>query len=132
MDNIIKFPNKKTPYVGEPRTIQDVDNMVDELKMHHVYETLQVLLPMLFTRLDAAGFDFGVDEGEEDPFIKDGAFAVEAIRAMLCKYHGLYHPFSDIAEHIFVPDDEDEYGTLKIVEAITVKFKDTNAEEGNG
>jgi len=85
----------------------------------------------LFTRLDAAGFDFGVDEGEEDPFIKDGAFAVEAIRAMLCKYHGLYHPFSDIAEHIFVPDDE-EGGTLKIVETITVKFKDTNADEGNG
>ena len=131
MDNIIKFPNKKTPYIGEPRTIEDVDSMVDELKMHHVYETLQAILPMMFSRLDAAGFDFGVEEGEEDPFIKDGAFAVEAIRAMLCRYHGLYHPFSDIAEHIFVPDEEED-GTLKIVESITVKFKDTNADEGNG
>ena len=131
MDNIIKFPNRKTPHTGDPESAEDVEAMVDDLKSYHVHETLQAVLPMMFGRLEAAGFNFGIEEGDEDVFVKDGAFAVEALRAMLCKYHGLYHPFSDIAENIFVPDEEDD-GTLKIVESVSIKFKDTNADEGNG
>jgi hypothetical protein len=127
MSNIIKFPKNNPKFV--PADLEEIEDRMDDLKLHHIHESLQNILPSFFAQLETVGFDFSTLEGESDPYIKDGAFVVESIKAMLCKYHGINHPFSAIADNIFVPDDEEE-GSFKIVDNISVKFRPI--EEGNG
>jgi hypothetical protein len=79
---------------------------------------------MIFNHLDIAGFDV-VDEENND--LKDGAFVVESLRSMMCKYHGLYHPFQQLAETVFVPDDEEE-NAYRIVEELNIKLKKSEDE----
>jgi len=98
------------------------------LKHYHINETLANVIPQLFTQLEAAAFDFGIDEDAEDAYIKDGAFIVEAVRALLCKYHRMEHPFTVLAQNVFT-DEGAEIGTLRVVDAIDLKFK--NPEKGN-
>lgn len=126
MDNIIQFPRKN----GEedrflPTSEEEISSKVELLKYHHIHETLATVIPMLFANLEVAGFDCSDDTDEN---IKDGAFVVEAIRSILCKYHGIDHPFQEIAQNVFLPDIDHE-GMLKVVEELNIKFKD--AEKGN-
>ena len=89
MDNVIKFPDKFRRHdvnINDLKSVEEVEELVGGMKAHHIHETLNSILPMIFSRLDAAGFDFGIDEGDPDPFVKDGAFMVEALRALMCKY----------------------------------------------
>lgn len=121
MDNVIKFPRN---YNGKfsPVNESDVEDKVISLKHHHINETLATVIPNLFMSLDAAGFDFGIDDGQEDVYIRDGAFLVEAVRSLLCKYHGLEHPFNTLAQEVFTTEGV-EYGSLKIVEELNLKLK---------
>ena len=98
-NNIIQFPGMNR---HPPRNLDDVINNVDTMKQVHIQETISVIVPIIFQSLAASGFDFGIDENDEEiTEIKDGAFLVEAIRSMLCKQYKLYHPFQDLAENIF-------------------------------
>lgn len=126
MDNIIQFPRKngmEDKFL--PTSEEEINSKIDLLKYHHIHETLATVIPMLFSNLEAAGFDCSDDTDEN---LKDGAFVVEAIRSILCKYHGIDHPFQEIAQNVFLPDIDHE-GMLKVVEELNIKFKD--AEKGN-
>lgn len=104
-NNIILFPSptRQIP----PRNLDDVITNIDSMKLVHVQETIAVIIPMIFQALAASGFDFGIDEESEDPTnLKDGAFIVEAIRSMLCKYYKLHHPFQDVAENLLTIKDD--------------------------
>ena len=61
------------------------------------------------------------EDDEEDIYLKDGALVVEAVKSMLCKYHGIIHPLAIIADELFVPN-EDEPGTFKIPENLTINI----------
>lgn len=121
MDNVINFP-KRYSEDGKfvPNNIEEIDNRIEMVKHHHIQETLSTVVPMLFANLEAAGFDFS-DDSEES--VMDGAFLVESIRALLCKHHGLEHPFQEVAQNIFTQDSDHE-GMLKVVESLNIKFKD--------
>lgn len=98
-NNIIQFPGMNR---HPPRNLDDVINNVDTMKQVHIQETISALIPIVFQSLCASGFDFGIDEeNEEFVEVKDSAFMVEALRSMLCKQYKLYHPFQDLAENIF-------------------------------
>jgi hypothetical protein len=109
-----------------------VDEKIAQVKNHHINETLQAVVPILFSYLESAGFDFNVDDEEEDamndPNIKDAAFIVESIRSILCKHHGMDHPFQQISEHIFEPDLTNE-GVFSLAKKINITFK--SLEKGN-
>jgi hypothetical protein len=128
MDNVIKFPksNSNTKFI--PLDESEVDDRMSFLKHYHINETLANVIPQLFTQLEAAAFDFGIEEDQEDAYIKDGAFIVEAVRALLCKYHGMEHPFTELANSVFT-DEGAEIGTLRVVDSIDLKFR--NPEKGN-
>jgi len=131
MDNVIPFPkNNKIPADHD-----EVDLRIQNLKNHHINDTITVIVPMLFSYLESAGFEFDdidEDEAEEqvihDPNIKDAAFMVEAIRSLLCKHHGMDHPFQQISEHIFEPDLANK-GIFNLAKKINIVFK--NLEKGN-
>ena len=74
---------------------------------------------MIFNQLDLAGFDIS---DEETMDIKDGAFLVESLRSIMCKYYGMYHPFQQISQNVFFPDQE-EIGALKIADSINLNLK---------
>jgi hypothetical protein len=129
MDNVIPFPIKNK--IPAPADLDEVGEKIAQVKNHHINETLQAVVPILFSYLESAGFDFDVDDEEDvinDPNIKDAAFVVESIRSILCKYHNMDHPFQQISEHIFEPDLTNE-GVFSLAKKINITFK--SLEKGN-
>lgn len=118
-NNIILFPTptRQMP----PRNLDDVINNVDTMKQVHIQETITALTPMIFQSLAASGFDFGIDEENDEFFnLKDGAFLVESIRSMLCKYYRLHHPFQDLAETFLSIEDNGLLVVKNIVQSTEV------------
>ena len=65
------------------------------------------------------------DVDEEETFaIKDGALIIEAIRSILCKHYGIFHPFQPLSEAVFELDPEEE-GALKIVDTLNIEMIET-------
>ena len=128
MDNIIQFPRSSNGKFV-PTDESQIEDRMAYLKHMHINETLANVIPSLFSQLETAAFDFGIDEdAAEDAYIKDGAFVVEAVRALLCKYHGLEHPFIELSNAVFTAEGV-EQGSLKVVDEVSIKFK--NPEKGN-
>ena len=120
-NNVIMFPQRNFGSEGKvapPQSIEEIHNNMDYIKHVHIQETIATIAPKLFEQLTMAGYDL-TDEGEDD--IKGGAFLVESIRSLLCKYYGIFHPFQEIAEMVFLAIDEE--GTLTIAERIEVDLK---------
>lgn len=121
-NNIIMFPRK---YTGpEPLTPEEIEESNDMMKYYHIQETISHLVPIIFNNLDIAGFYDDMDEEEDIDDLKEGAFVVEALRALMCKHYGLYHPFQDIWENVFTPS-RTKYGEpmLKIVDELNVSLR---------
>ncbi len=116
-DNVVRFP--KTSTRKEP-DLEEIQANLEMMKLYHIQETIQILVPIVFTQLGIAGFDLDEDEDVEE--LKDGAFLLEALRSIMCKHYGIYHPFQEVAESIFSPDKED-IGALKIADSLQIDFK---------
>jgi hypothetical protein len=114
-NNIINFPKQ---YMGPNKSIEDVDRNLEMMKHYHIQETISNIAPIIFNQLDIAGFDFS---DEENADIKDGAFIIESLRSLMCKHYGIHHPFQQISENVFYPDNEEE-NALKIVDSLNLKL----------
>ena len=130
MDNVIPFPKNNKNII--PADIEEVECRLQQLKHHHINEAISIVVPILFSYLESAGFEFDdMDEegdGLDDPNIKDAAFMVEAIRSLLCKHHEMDHPFQQISEGIFEQDSVNK-GVFSLVKKLSIEFK--NVEKGN-
>jgi len=93
-DNVIIFPREKVGGRVSP-TEQDIKDNLDTFKYTHIQETVSLVAPILFQHISLAGFDIFEDD-DSDESLKESAFLVEAIRAILCKYYGLDHPFQKL------------------------------------
>ena len=121
-NNVIMFPKQ---YHGPAApSLNEIIENTDMMKHFHIQETLNNLIPLIFTHLDIAGFEF---EDEEDATsmesIKEGAFLVEALRALMCRHYGIYHPFQDLWEKIFQYDSSKTEPVLRILDKIDIEFK---------
>jgi hypothetical protein len=98
-DNVIMFPNKGNPppVISKEKAVIDV-TMV---KMNHINDALETIIPMLFNNISIAGFDILPEEEDDDLNIKDNALVVESIRSILCKYYEINHPLQEVAEEFF-------------------------------
>jgi hypothetical protein len=125
-NNVILFP-KKNNKVNDMISVEKIDRNVELMKHYHIQETIANIAPLIFNNLDIAGFPLSEDEEIDD--IKDGAFVIESLRSLMCKYHGLHHPFQNLAEGVFIKEKGDE-DSLKIVDTINIKLKlsDDNQE----
>jgi hypothetical protein len=122
---IITFPIKNARVSPKPPdSEEDIMTGVDSMKLTHVNETLLAASQMLFERLYSAGFDFSQFKDENE--LKYGSFLVEAMNSLLCKYYDVYHPFQDLAEKIFVRDENDEF---TIADELNMRFIDTSKKE---
>jgi len=121
-NNVIVFP-KHNPKVVDSRntSIEEVQNNINMARHYHIQETISNLAPLIFNQLEVSGFNFPEETDDED--IKEGAFVIESIRSMLCRYYGIYHPFQRISDNVFIPDDEDEDGSMRIVDSLELNLK---------
>jgi hypothetical protein len=124
-NNVISFPRE---YKG-PADLEKITENLEMMKHFHIQETISYLAPMIFTQLDIAGFSFDDSESaESEQSLKEGAFVVESLRALMCRYYGIYHPFQDISDKVFEVEDI-EVPSLKIVDSIDIKFHKTEKDE---
>jgi len=127
-NNIIPFPKQNINPTAETN-LEEIQHNVEMMKLYHIQEAIVTIAPIIFNQLDIAGFYLSEDETIDD--LKSGAMIIESIRALMCKHYGVYHPFQDIADTIFEPNDEDDEGGMKIAESINLVFKkeDEDIEE---
>lgn len=99
-NNIITFPiNNKNGI-----TIEEIKENLDSVKHMHIQDTLDLISPMMFQNLEIAGF---YDLINDTKSLKMCALIIESMKALLCKYYNLDHPFHKFTEELF---DEEEDG----------------------
>lgn len=123
-NNVVVFPKPYHGPKGEIVTPEEVIKNVEMMKLYHIQETIGTIAPIIFNQLEVAGFNIS---DEETTDIKDGAFIIEALRSMMCKYYGIYHPFQQISENVFSPDNE-EIGALRIADSLNLELKNSTKQ----
>lgn len=118
-NNVITFPKSKIVQKGAtpPSTPEEIKMNLDCVKYNHVQETISLIAPMIFQQLSLAGFELMEDEDIDS--IKDTAFLIEAIKAMLYKYYELEHPFQKIAQNVFTENN----GLLSITDTLELVLR---------
>lgn len=123
-NNVISFP-KKNSKVGDPQAAaEEIQNNLDMMRYYHIQETILNMAPIIFNQLDIAGFGLAEDEDED---VRDGAFLIEALRAMMFKHYGMHHPFHTLIDNIF-EEKLTEEGSYKIVDKINLDLRDPEEE----
>lgn len=118
-NNVIAFPKEYKGPVG----LEKITENLDMMKHYHIQETIANIAPMIFTQLDIAGFSFDDEyEAQSEQSLKEGAFIIEGIRALLCRHYGMYHPFQDLSDKVFTVEDM-EGPSLKVVDSLNVEFR---------
>ena len=128
-NNVITFP-KQSPRVGAAPSLDSIQQSVDMMKHYHIQEAIAAIAPIIFTQLDIAGFPLPDDEDEDcEGHIKDSAFIIESLRAMMTRHYGLYHPFQLIADNVFEQyNDDDNDLSLRIVDELNLNLKNPETE----
>ena len=85
-NNVILFP-KKNLNAKPTLEMKEIEKNMEMMKHYHIQETIATVAPIIFNQMDLAGFNLG--EENEISSIKDGAFIVESLRSMMCKYYGI-------------------------------------------
>jgi hypothetical protein len=121
-NNVISFPREnKNPQTQKTKSIEEINHNLEQMNLYHIQESVVNIIPIIFTQLEIGGFN--VEDLDEDVVIKEGAFLVEALRSIMCRHYGIYHPFQKLSEEIFeYSGDKDE--ALKIVDELTIVLKE--------
>lgn len=125
-NNVITFPSRNKQS-GNPKSIEEVNANMELVKQVHIQETIETIAPKLFEQISVAGYALD-EEGEDELEIKIGAFIVEAIRSLLSKHYNIHHPFQDIAENIFIYNEEE---ALTINKDFTILLKNRPGSENS-
>lgn len=121
-NNVVTFPKSSIDIKNISEV--DVEEKIELLKQYHIEETLSVIIPSLFNKLEISGFM----NDDENEYLKDGALIVESIRSFMLKYYSIYHPFQQISNTLFYIDRTDPL-TLKIQDSATIEFNNTKGEK---
>jgi hypothetical protein len=121
-NNVITFPRSRTSQT--PQSIEEIYTNLDVLKKLHVDETLILMSTMILEQLAIAGFDYSEEEG--DFGAKETIFFLESLQALLMKKYGMNHPFHEIAEKMFLTNDDKTISMRKDVKEFIANMKGEN------
>ena len=136
-NNVISFPKKHNnpKKTEEPLNNDSVNNKEKEIlsnlqsvKMIHIQETMELIMPRLFDGIDTSGFHLYDDIEENNDYHKDISIIVESIVSLLNKYYKINHPFQILAEKLFV---ENETGMYIINKNLNIEFPDEFLDDYN-
>lgn len=117
-NNVIKFPKNNAHVLDPLKESAEISKKISIMRHYHIQETIGDIAPILFNHLEISGFEISEDDPES---LKEGAFIIEALRSIMCKYYGIYHPFQQIAQSVFIPDKEE--GALRIVDSLNIDLE---------
>jgi hypothetical protein len=120
---VIEFPKKNMRQVGSEQggpSKDQIEESVETMKFVHVNETLMALIPMIFERLYAAGFDYPETSPE---YITHIEFLIETLHSLMLRKYDISHPFQTMADNIFTLDSD---GDLTLVEHLEIDFHPNN------
>lgn len=120
-DNIIRFPIQKIN--SDPPTVEEIKENLLTQKEEQIEEVSEILANMLLEQISTAGFLVTGDEKT----VKELCFCMEALKALMCKYYDIEHPFHTFADACFQQVDEDRIAFI----APIFKEKLENKEEPN-
>jgi len=120
-DNIIRFPIQKIN--SDPPTVEEIKENLLTQKEEQIEEVSEILANMLLEQISTAGFLVTGDEKT----VKELCFCMEALKALMCKYYDIEHPFHAFADACFQQVDEDRIAFI----APIFKEKLENKEEPN-
>lgn len=100
-DNIIRFPIQKIN--SDPPTVEEIKENLLSQKEEQIEEVSEILANMLLEQISTAGFLVTGDEKT----LKELCFCMEALKALMCKYYDIEHPFHTFADACFQQVDED-------------------------
>lgn len=100
-DNIIRFPIQKIN--SDPPTVEEIKENLLTQKEEQIEEVSEILANMLLEQISTAGFLVTGDENT----VKELCFCMEALKALMCKYYDIEHPFHTFADACFQQVDED-------------------------
>jgi hypothetical protein len=100
-DNIIRFPIQKIN--SDPPTVEEIKENLLTQKEEQIEEVSEILANMLLEQISTAGFLVTGDEKT----VKELCFCMEALKALMCKYYDIEHPFHTFADACFQQVDED-------------------------
>ena len=123
-NNVITFPKQSLRVEAVP-SMDSIQQNMDMMKHYHIQEAIATIAPIIFTQLDIAGFPIA---DEDDGDIKDSAFIIESLRAMMTKHYGVYHPFQRISAAVFEQYDDDDELALRIVDELNINLKNPETE----
>jgi hypothetical protein len=126
-NNVIQFPNRGK-VIPREITPEEMTLNVSIVKYNHINETLETIVPMLFNNMELAGFQVVPMEDEEDENIKDVALIVESIRSLMCKYYGIQHPFQQLSDNLFNPNDDGTMALTKVLEMDFSSYEEAQSE----
>ena len=138
-NNVIGFPKKiegqdvtVNAQLDLTETKKKIDDNVEMMKLYHITQVLEFLGSLLFTQMEISGFSVFEDNTDN---IKDRALMLEAIRSVMNKQHGLYHPLQDVANNLLIevaPDEEDDPNEgqgFKMADSLNIEFKKTEKSD---
>lgn len=138
-NNIINFPNpslkRRKKIINQHLRINEnqILNRTELLRGYHINDTVNTLIPILFNQIELAGFELNPQEEDSNVNIKDGTLIIEAVRSLLCKHYGIFHPFQILVEKMIKINEENGF---ELVNNLKVNLKipddyynmDTNPE----
>ena len=101
-DNIIQFPALKRSS-SDPPSLEEVKENILSQKEEQIEEVSEILANMLLEQISTAGFLVSSD----DKTVKELCFCMESLKALMCKYYDIEHPFHAFANACFEQVDDD-------------------------
>jgi len=113
-DNVVIFPKAKrgTP----PQTMEELLETVETTRKEHAEFLMDDILSFVFSRCFEEGFDLN-----QDHCLKSTALLVESFRSALYGAAGVEHPLHDVAESMFISEED--------VDAVMEKISQELGEE---
>lgn len=102
-DNVIKFPKQFVENQPTPApTLEQIKQSIVQASMEEIDEATDVFATVIADALTQAGFEITEDRDN----LKDMCLVFEAIKSVLCKYHGVVHSLHPFAQACFAEDDD--------------------------
>jgi hypothetical protein len=117
-DNVVMFPKAKKD--SPVQTREEVEAKVVAARKDHVEYVIDETLSFVFSRCHEEGFNLN-----NDNCFKTTGMLVEAMRAALFRTVNIDHPLHDVAEELFVSDED----AIEQTENIMSKSLDVDAPE---
>jgi hypothetical protein len=117
-DNIVMFPKAKRD--SPLQTREEIEAKVSEARKEHIEYIIDETLSFVFSRCYEEGFNLN-----NDNCFKTTGMLVESMRAALFRSVNMSHPLHNVAEELFVSDED----ALEQTENIMVKSLDSEDPE---